>query len=275
MSIASELLTYRNIELFGQRYFEENLLHSDSWDIKKVSNNWWEALKFFFSHSFFRGRRDKLSNEYYYFTIRTLEDHFCIPKEKEPITGEKLDRSYKKLRESEETEVAKSLRTEKTIEVKWDKEPYTKEKIYLGNETDVRMVLGSLNFISEANKKNIFNYVKREIANSRVKNVYDELDDIYGIGDKIASFTIRDVMLISSDLSIRDEDYMMAFPVDTWVRKIALELEYADKDDEKITDREIKERLIEKSRKFKVDPLKFAAGLWYLGANSLDLLLKN
>jgi len=65
----------RNIEQLGERYCRKYL---DSWNKEKLQNNWWEALKFFFSHSFMRGRRDELSNEYYYFTIGTLKDHFYI-----------------------------------------------------------------------------------------------------------------------------------------------------------------------------------------------------
>jgi hypothetical protein len=301
LSTESEHLKYRNIELFGQKYFEEYLLRSDSWDIKKLQDNWWEALKFFFSHSFFRGRRDELSNEYYYFTVATLEKHFSI-------VNEKLDLSYENLKEQtkdfdkevilqfktdrtmgrgnsikredfrkikEKNQIIELLTTQRIVKVKWDNEPY-ETMVSLGNETDVMMVLDCLKFISEDNRKNIYNYLRREIANSGVKKVHDELNGIYGIADKIASFIIRDIMLINSASFSDDEDCKMAFPVDTWVRKIALEkLDCTNKNSgEEIKDEKIKEYLIEKCKKFKVNPLKFAAGLWYLGFNSLDLLLE-
>ena len=67
----------RNIEQLGERYCRKYL---DPLDKEKLQDNWWEALKFFFDRSFMRGRRDKLSNEYYYFTFKTLEEPFSITK---------------------------------------------------------------------------------------------------------------------------------------------------------------------------------------------------
>ena len=124
--------------------------------------------------------------------------------------------------------------------------------------------------MSDDNRKNIYSYFKNEITNSGVKKAYDELVKIRGIGDKIASFIIRDIGLINSGLIIRDSDYEMAFPVDTWVRKIAPKFDCNEKD----SDEQIKIYLIKKCKDCKVDPLRFAAGLWYLGFNSLDLLVE-
>lgn len=259
-----------------------------------MQDDWWEALKFFFGHSFMRGRRDELSNDYYYFTITSLEKNFA---------NEKLEISYEKLVEQKKyfdgkvilqfktdrdmgrgnsikhkdfgelktkNPIIKLLTTPEKIPIEWDGKT-TIKTISLGNETDVMMVLDCLKCISERNRKNIFNYLKTEIANSGVKNAYDDLNNIYGIADKIAAFIIRDIMLLTSETIFSDEDYKMAFPVDTWVRKIALEkLDCYDKS----SDEEIKEYLIAKCKKFNLNPLKFASGLWYLGFYSLDLLLE-
>lgn len=78
----------KNIERLGERYCKEYL---DIWDKDKLENDWWYALNFFFSHSFMRGRRDELSNEYYQFTISALEDYFSIK-------SFALDISFKKLK---------------------------------------------------------------------------------------------------------------------------------------------------------------------------------
>ena len=50
----------RNIETLGDRYISKYLSY---WQKEELDNNWWGALKFFFGHSFMRGRRDELSNE--------------------------------------------------------------------------------------------------------------------------------------------------------------------------------------------------------------------
>ena len=52
-----------------------------------------------------------------------------------------------------------------------------------------------------------------------MKKAYEELTNIYAIGDKIAAFTIRDMGMMNPDI-IKD-DYQFAFPVDIWVYKIA------------------------------------------------------
>ncbi len=282
--------TIRNIEWLGEGYCRKYL---DFWNKENLRENWWEALKFFFSHSFMRGRRDKLSSEYYYFTIKTLEDYFSI-------SNQSLDRDYEKIKEqkkyfnkkcilkfkrekkigrgnsikhrdfrneiAEENPIIKLLITPEKIEVKWGNETYNK-KIFLGNDEDVMMVLDVLKFVSDDNK-NIYNFIRNTIVNSGVKTAYEELTKMRAISDKIATFTIRDVGLINS--GIVNKDYEWAFPVDTWVSKIAHKLGCNDKGIE-----EIKQYLIEKCKDTDIDPLKFAAGLWFLGFHSLDILLEN
>lgn len=293
LAIKSERLKFRNIENFGQRYVDDYLYNVSQWNIKKLKDDWWEALKFFFGHSFMRGRSDELSNDYYYFTIASLEKRFTNGK---GVSYEKLVQQKKyfdsdailqfkternmgrrnsvKHRDFEvlknNNPILKILTTKEKIPVEWNGKT-TNKSIYLGNETDVLMVLDCLKYVSEGKRKNVYNYLKSEVTSSGVKTVYNELNEIYGIADKIAAFIIRDIMLLTSDQRFSVDDYKMAFPVDTWVRKIALEKLDCN---EKSNDEEIKQYLIEKCTEFNLNPLKFAAGVWYLGFNSLDLLLE-
>ncbi len=94
--------------------------------------------------------------------------------------------------------------------------------------------------------------------------------NIRAVSDKISTFIIRDIVLMNSEIKITYEDAKWAFPVDTWVIKIAHKLGCDSENIEKI-----KNHLIEKCREFGVNPLKFAAGLWFLGYHSLDILLEN
>jgi len=73
------LLLLKNVERLGEAYRDQYLKGQalgQLWKQDKLDNDWWEALKFFFSHSFMRGRRDKLSSEYYSFTIDRLKTDF-------------------------------------------------------------------------------------------------------------------------------------------------------------------------------------------------------
>ena len=78
----------QNLEYLGGKYCERYLSFLN---VKDLESNWWKALEFFFSHSFMRGRRDKLSNEYHLFTISVLEEYFSIK-------GQGLTNAYNSLK---------------------------------------------------------------------------------------------------------------------------------------------------------------------------------
>ncbi len=283
----------KNIERLGERYCRRYL---DPWNKERLQTNWWEALKFLLSHSFMRGRRDKLSNEYYYFTIETLKDYFSI-------TDGDLNTSYEKLKEKKKyfdkecilkfkknknigrknsikdpdfrkevvgkNPIVKLLITPKEVKVKWDNKTYNKVTC-LGNDEDIMMVLDVLKLISDDDKKNIYNYLRDAIVNFGVKAAYEELINIRAVSDKISTFIIRDIVLMNPQIKMTYEDAKWAFPMDTWVIKIAHKLGCNSEDIEKI-----KNHLIDRCRELGVDPLKFVAGLWFLGYHSLDILLEN
>ncbi len=271
----------KNVERLGERYRRKYL---GLYNKEKLQNNWWDALKFFFKHSFMRGRRDELSNEYCSFTIKTLEDYFSI-------SDGDLDASYEKLKKQKEyfdkrciwefknnKNIRNSIKHQDFMSEVAEKNPIVKllitpkdeKKLFLGNDEDIMMVLDVLKLISDDDKKNIYNYLRDTIINSGVKAAYKELTKIRAVGDKIATFIIRDIGLITPEIKITYEDSKWAFPVDTWVIKIAHKLDCNSKDI-----KNIKNCLIEKCKEFKIDPLKFAAGLWFLGFHSLDILLED
>lgn len=294
MEMRNQYLIMENIENFGEIYRNKYLI--GRWNKDSLQNNWWEALRFFFSHSFMRGRRDKLSNEYYYFTIDVLKGYFSINDSeidssykrlmnqrehfnKECILKFKKDKKIKrgnsithddfKKEVAEKNPIVNLLITPKEVRVKWENETYSK-KTFLGYDADVMMVLDVLYFItSDNNQKNIYNYLKNNLNNSRIKTVYQELigPRFRSISDKIATFIIRDVLLLNPEIKIREEDYNLAFPIDTWVRTNARKLGCNSNDIE-----EMKNCLIDKCKKYGKDPLKFAVGLWYAGFHSLDIL---
>jgi hypothetical protein len=282
----------RNIERLGDIYCEKHL----TWDKDELERNWWKALTFFFNHSFYRGRRDKLSNEYCHFAIEALKRFFHI-------NSRNLEESYKSLKrnvdlfdkniilgfkESKnmrnrnsirhqdfELEVAsknrliKQLITAEDITIEWYGITYQK-KVYLGNDEDIMMVLDVLNFISSKNRKNVYQYLKQLISDFGPRKAYNELTKLRAVSDKIATLIIRDVALMNPDLI--ESDYEYAFPVDTWVQKIYKKLTHNTTS--RIRDKEIKRFFITNCKSLRINPLKFAAGLWYLGFNSLDIVLK-
>ena len=291
---------FQNIEQLGERYVADYLNQYSS-ETGLLESNWWSALVFFFGHSFMRGRRDELSNEYQHYTIKVLGNYLSIPQGK-------LDYSYNKLKENKQyldsqvisnfknkyhlgnknslkapsfdrevrlrNPLVELLTTKRSIKVTWGEERvYTKNNLYLGNDKDIMMVLDTLKFVIESDRKNIYNYLLGLIKNYGLKKAYEELDCISNVGDKIAAFTIRDVGLMNPNLinklNITDEDYEFAFPVDTWVEQITEKIGFKETDPQ-----QIKKYFVSKSREYGLNPLKVAAGLWYLGFNSLEILLE-
>jgi len=286
----------KNIELLGERYCKE---HLDSLDKEKLENNWWKGLKFFFDRSFMRGRRDELSEMYCIFAIATLEDRFRIGQEY-------LQKSYKKLQDdkehfdiecilnfkrlkkigrgnsvkhkdfakevAEKNPIVKLLTTCKDAKGRKLNEGHNK-KACLGNDADIMMVLDVLKFISNEKQKNIYHYLKAKIDRDGAKATYDELKGLRGIGDKLASLLIRDISLINPKIVKNDYNYYeKAFPVDTWVRKIAETLDCHNKNKK---DKDIKDYFIQKCKDSNVEQLKVAAGLWYMGSHCLDILIND
>ena len=282
-----------NIEKLGDRYCEEILLKD--WKRDELEMDWWVALDFFFGHSFMRGRRDELSNGYRYFTQDVLRKYFSV-------YSESLDKSYEMLKESEElfdikpilefksrmrkrgakgsivknpnfvevtfeNPLVKNLSNEKEVPVKWKGETNPKT-VCLNNEEDIMMVLDVLKFISDERKANIYNYLKKSIQDNGAEKTGEQLKKIRAIGDKIASFIIRDIGLLNLQI-IKPEEFKAAFPVDTWVKQVAKRVGY---EGEKIED--IIQYFIGRCNYFNIYPPKFAAGLWYLGFNSLDLAIE-
>jgi len=282
----------RTIESFGERYYDRYLLR---WDKNVLETNWWEALKFFLSHSFMRGRRDELSNEYYHFTLDVLKRRFVESGESELAAGsEELERSSplfnkqvildfksrhklgrkNSLRDrSFELEVlqinnlVKELATPRKVLVNWDEGSYEK-KIHLGNDEDIMMVLDVLSFIADQDRRNIYHWIIETIKERGIKAAYDDLTKIRAIKDKLASFIIRDVLLLNPGLN--KGDYKYVFPIDTWVRRIAMKLGCKDERPSGIRNFFLKQCAGDQP-----SALRINAGLWFLGFHSLEILLDN
>ena len=135
----------KNIGNLGEKYYNKYL---KCWKGKILQHNWWEALKFFFSHSFMRGRRDELSNEYYSFTIKALENYlgisntelnkvfYKLKKNKEFFNKEDIlrlkrnkkntirDKEFKNLLKT--NPIIKLLNTSQEVEIEWNNKTYKK-----------------------------------------------------------------------------------------------------------------------------------------------------
>lgn len=282
-----------NLERLGERYKNKYLT---IWDKNKLETKPWHALKFFFSHSFMRGRRDKLSVEYYEFTIKVLFDFFKTTHvENSKTLFEELTISKKNnlfntnsIRELKnehrnsikhpdfENRIKKNnpliniLTTKTKTEIEFPKGTFYKKNICLQNDTDLLMVLDTLNFMSiSSDKTNLYKYFDDLIKKDQIDIAYSNLNKLSGVGDKISTFFLRD-MAIMNNYNLAENQAKYIFPVDTWVAQITSLL--ADKHFSPERPNEIKEYFI-KNYPEKNLPL-IAAGIWFLGFNSLSIAIQ-
>jgi len=280
-------LLLRNLETLGHWYIHDCL----DWDVSRLEADWWYGLDFFFSHSFMRGRRDELSHEYQSFTVQRLEEVIG--------NADNLDERLARLRGlsrflgcdsmvefksrhhlgngnslthpkfSEEVaatnELIRLLTTEKVVTVDSSGERSAK-KLLLGNDADVMMVLDTLQLVGQLEHGNVYLHVRDLIATEGPRTAFNSLQDLREVGDKIASFVVRDIGLLNPGLVTTD--FELAFPVDTWVRRLAADMGCSGRGDEAI-----KHFFISESRQRQLGPLLVAAGLWYAGYHSLKILL--
>jgi len=267
-------------ENFGRVYCHH---HLKKWREKSPNENSWEALDFFFQHTFPRGRSDSLSKKYYCFTISILEEN--LKDEKDKIID------IKKFHEFKFDELWNQVKG--TIQRKFSVEQFndwTKENIInqqqkallnslltkddnnrfiLGNIEDIYMVINTLSFIEEEIEDlNIYKHLDNIMSEKGIGEAFGKLKQIRGIGDKLASLVIRDILLISENKNISKEECKYIVPIDTWTEKLLRKIYKYDKNK-----KELKNILCERLNEIYEIPL-VAAGIWFLSINSFDILIE-
>lgn len=229
----------KRIEKLGEKYFEE-YLSSAVINRGNLIQNWYNALLFFFSKSFYRGRRDEISDKFKERTLEVMEDYYD---------------GYKVFRILDSGELQKTL-----------------EKNGVNNHVDRRMVSETLKFLEKLPGNNIVSYSIERIRNGQAEEIHNELKQIYGIGDKLACLYLRDTALVyelEKFIQKKEQEYFQ--PIDTWVLQVARAIGLVGGDNKDLAN--TKQKIIDSCLDNKVSPLFFNAGAWYLGTHSFQLLL--
>jgi len=230
-------MNIKKVGEYGQRYKEE-FLANDIENRSRLLGDWHDGLDFFFRKSFYRGRKDEISDV---FRERALE----------VIQEFDLRKNIRKFKSSE---------FEKLL-----------QEHGVNNNVDRRMVCQTTELVKDKGGLNIVSYSVDQIEKGQVSKVYNELCEIYGVADKIATFFLRDLAIIFElEEKIGQQDYIYFQPIDTWVRQVAERLKIIDMKENNTST--IKDKIIEATLGEKVSPLLFNAGAWYIGKHSFDLL---
>lgn len=213
-----------------------------------IENDWWEALQFFFSKVFYRGRRDFISEEVERRVIASLSRYFN--------NVDIRDLEFDKLKEGNWKETREELMKE-----------IGKGKI--GSALDIDLTISTLTFVSSIQDKNIVNHSVTNIRSGQIYKHYNELQRIRGMGPKVSSLYLRDlVSLFDLEEHLKNEqDFATVMPVDTWIRKITKSLRIAG---EKANDADIVSVLIKESEESNVSPILINQGIWYVGTRSFE-----
>lgn len=212
------------------------------------------ALFFILSYSFYQGRRDKISSMFEERARTTLESFLgnndvLIYNSPRITDKEKLRTKYKGL-----YDLLKQNKVNK--------------------EGDRLMVVSLVNFIQFNDEKNILRFLIEQIKSKKIAEAYQNLDGIWSIGPKIASLILRDVVYIYKlESYLSKEEYHFLQPIDTWVHNLSKRIELVDKKSIIYTS-EAKD-ITDKCFEFGVNPIHYNQGVWYVGANSLKILLEN
>ena len=135
------------------------------------------------------------------------------------------------------------------------------------------MVISLVNLIQSSSQKNILKFLIGKIKSNAILDVYKELNRVWSIGPKIASLILRDIVYIYRlETHLDKKDYYFLQPIDTWVHKISKKIGLVNRD--KIYKNEA-EDITDKCFEVEVNPIHYNQGVWYIGANSLQIVLRN
>lgn len=214
-----------------------------------------DALFFILSFSFYQGRKNEISQRFERIAKNTLD---------------KLLKSNNILI----TDLERRITNIEELEIKYD-DIYNKLKENGVNKCGDRlMVISLINLIQSSNEKNILNFLIEKIKSNLITDAYETLDSVWSIGPKIASLILRDIVYIYKleDYLKKPDDYYFLQPIDTWVHKLSKKIGLIDKD--KIYKDEAKD-ITDRCFEFGINPIHYNQGAWYIGAHSLQILLRN
>jgi hypothetical protein len=279
----SDMNLIKNLESFGDLYCRRYL---DLWENEGIRTNWWIGLRFFLNHAFMRGRRDQLSEAYYTFTADALRQYFGISDKPAADDFSRLTAGHENfirfrqtiLEFKKRTGVKQSLNA--IADSRFETEVASSSDLIgvltrkargvrsLNNDKDLLMVLSALAFLSGSGMpENIYLFILEKMRTGEDDKIKALIESIYAIGDKISTFILRDIALMNPELPVADKTYV--FPVDTWVSQNALSIGCASGEAS-----EVRRFFIEKAEATGSNVAKIAAGLWYMGFHSRDILIE-
>jgi len=242
--------------------------HIELWaSTEKFEVDAYEALRDFFHYGFYRNRREEIAKKYYeqaYISMDEITQNLKIPKDKVEFLKEK----------------GNTLQQTFTQKVNSIRSPITHKKWEV-HETDLSFLKSVCNDFIPLLKNYDYNvriFCKGFFQKLDYRELFNRIDDIKGVGQKIASLYLRDMLFLydrdqkTKNLEkLTQEQLFVMYPIDTWVKNISKKIL-----DEKIgDDKKIAFEIFEKCHEYGVNAVYVNHGIWYIGANSQEFILQN
>jgi len=265
---------------YKKRVFDTAPAFLEERDLKKIKDEWWLSLIYFFDRVFYQGRNDTVSGQFEKATINALKLYFNNPesenleKLKQKDLLEWVNYGFQKGKSPVEGLYSKPLHEclTKTYDFSHEGKDVTSST---GKQRDRAMVIDTLKFISELPDYNILSYSIKEIKKGKLMELDSDLRNIRQVGLKTCSLYLRDtVSFYSLEKYLSRPDYDVLQPIDTWVHQMAIKLDII-KPKMKLEELASKRCIITNAAcNAGVSPIDFNQGLWYLPTHAVDLLLK-
>jgi hypothetical protein len=236
----------RKLLHFGERYRDEYLRPVAK---EGLERDWYGGLSLLLSNSFYQGRLDEVS-ERVENAAKAVLDKYFLGRDVSALTGCDFDLLLRDLL----AVVGKGK---------------------VGKGRDAEMVVGIFRFVSQLpEQKNLTRYSIAAIEQGDIQKIHDGFMGIRGIGPKIASLYLRDLVdIYDLENKISPEDFGFLQPIDVWVRRVARKTGIVG--DEKLSDPDIQKDIVRVCRELGISALRFNQGAWYLGKNAFEILVEN
>lgn len=129
------------------------------------------------------------------------------------------------------------------------------------------LITDFLKCVQNIPSNNLFLWLKESIRDNGIESTYIKLLKIHGIGKKITSLILRDVVWLLDLGKISSEDQIYLQPIDTWLKQISFKLwiDLHNKVDEFV----IAKRIVDKCSEIDISSISFNQGAWYFGSNEV------
>jgi len=234
--IAKQIIVYS--KLYYQKY-------SEKYNKKNLVKDSLEALNFFFGRVFYGG----------------IWDSVCTKERDVTFTFIKSDGLLNILNQIKNKQYSAKKFVNKL------------KKIGVSNPRRGKMAYEILEWLLNIPDFNCITYSINKIQSREISSLFYQLDKIFFIGPKKASFFLRDLVdYFNLHDFLKTDEFIYVLPIDTYINKFLIALKLKNSE-EKIRWENDAKKILCFCEKADISPIVFDQGVWYAYANNKEITL--